>query len=206
MKTRTSPPHSARSRQKTRPSSQPEAALGQRDLAQALLDAPAPPRLRTFASMMYEGVLLFAVVFLAGYLFDTLTQSRHALMLRGGRQVWLFIAIGAYFLICWKRSGQTLPMKAWHIKVLGVQGQPAPFWRLMLRYAYMWVLPLSGAGLVWLAASLSGWNAMLMLIVATPFLVFIPTWFTTQQQFLHDLLAGTRLVSVQPNPKTSKNP
>jgi hypothetical protein len=45
-----------------------------------------------------------------------------------------------------------------------------------------------------------------MLIVATPFLVFIPTWFTTQQQFLHDLLAGTRLVSVQPNPKTSKNP
>jgi len=45
--------------------------------------------------MMYEGVLLFAVVFLAGYLFDTLTQSRHALMLRDGRQVWLFIAIGA---------------------------------------------------------------------------------------------------------------
>jgi uncharacterized RDD family membrane protein YckC len=156
--------------------------------------------------MMYEGVLLFAVVFLAGYLFDTLTQSRHALMLRDGRQVWLFIAIGAYFLICWRRSGQTLPMKAWHIKVLGVNGQPAPTWRLLMRYAYMWVLPLMGASLVWAAASLSGWNAMLMLIVATPFLVFIPTWFTAQQQFLHDLLAGTRLISVQATIKPSKNP
>jgi uncharacterized RDD family membrane protein YckC len=168
--------------------------------------APAPPRLRRFASMMYEGVLLFAVVFLAGYLFDTLTQSRHALMLRDSRQVWLFVAIGAYFLICWRRSGQTLPMKAWHIKVLAVNGKPAPTWRLLVRYAYMWVLPLLGAGIVWGAASLSGWNAMLMLIVATPFLVFIPTWFTAEQQFLHDLLAGTRLVNVQAHIQPSKNP
>lgn len=180
----------------------------------SLTNAPAPPRLRRFASMIYEGVLLFAVVFLAGYLFDTLTQSRHALMLRGGRQVWLFIAIGAYFLICWRRSGQTLPMKAWHIRVMGTDGRPAKTWRLLLRYVYMWILPLLGASLVWAGAQLSGWNAMLMLIVAAPFLVFIPTWFTAQQQFLHDLLAGTRLVNVQTAPKpasqatiqTSKNP
>lgn len=156
--------------------------------------------------MMYEGVLLFAVVFLAGYLFDTLTQSRHALMLRAGRQIWLFIAIGAYFLVCWRRSGQTLPMKAWHIKLLSLNGQPAETWRLLLRYVYMWILPLIGAGLVWAAATFSGWNAMLMLIVASPFLVFIPTWFTSDQQFLHDRLAGTRLINVQPIPKTSKNP
>jgi uncharacterized RDD family membrane protein YckC len=156
--------------------------------------------------MMYEGVLLFAVVFLAGYLFDTLTQSRHGLMLRGARQVWLFIAMGGYFLICWRRSGQTLPMKAWHIKLLDVNGRPAGTRRLILRYTYMWILPLLGAGLVWAAAYLSGWNAMLMLIIAAPFLVFIPTWFNAEQQFLHDLLAGTRLVSVQPSINTSKNP
>ena len=152
--------------------------------------------------MMYEGVLLFAVVFLAGYLFDTLTQSRHALMLRGGRQVWLFFAMGAYFIVCWMRSGQTLPMKAWHIKLLDVKGHPATFWRLVSRYFLMWILPLLGTGLVWGASFLSGWNAMLMLIVAAPFLVFIPTWFSADQQFLHDRIAGTRLISVQ----VSKNP
>ncbi len=190
MKTRTAPPPDA-------------SALGQLPV---LNNTPAPPRLRRFASMMYEGVLLFAVVFLAGYLFDTLTQSRHALMLRGGRQVWLFIAIGAYFLICWRRSGQTLPMKAWHIRLLDVNGRPAKTSRLLLRYVYMWVLPLFGAGLVWAAAHLSGWNAMLMLIIGAPFLVFLPTWMNAEQQFLHDLLAGTRLVNVKPITNTSKNP
>src|SRR5690606_42131994 len=58
-----------------------------------------PSRLRRFACMMYEAVLLFGVVFLAGYLFDTLTQSKHALMLRHARQAWLFLAIGAYFVL-----------------------------------------------------------------------------------------------------------
>lgn len=151
---------------------------------------------------MYEGVLLFAVIFLAGYLFDTLTQSRHALMLRGGRQVWLFLAMGAYFIACWSSSGQTLPMKAWHIKLQDSKGHRVGFWRMVLRYVLMWVLPLMGASLVWGASVLSGWNAMLMLVVAAPFLTFIPTWFADDQQFLHDKLAGTRLISIQP----SENP
>jgi hypothetical protein len=70
----------------------------------------------------------------------------------------------------------------------------------------MWVIPLMGAGLVWAGAYFSGWNAMLMLIIAAPFLVFLPTWFTAEQQFLHDLMAGTRLINVQPVTRTSKNP
>ena len=75
----------------------------------AFLDQ-TPNRLRRFACMMYEAVLLFGVVFLAGYLLDTLTQSKNALELRGARQAWLFTAIGAYFVLCWRRRGQTLPM------------------------------------------------------------------------------------------------
>ncbi len=62
---------------------------------------PAPneparsPLRRRFASMVYEAMLLFAVVFVAGYLFDTLTQSRNALMLRHARQAWLFVVVGS---------------------------------------------------------------------------------------------------------------
>jgi len=89
---------------------------------QTQLSDRTPSRGRLFASMMYEGVLLFAVTFLAGYLFDTLTQSRHGLVLRGTRQIWLFLAIGAYFFICWRRNGQTLPMKAWHIRLQSTAG------------------------------------------------------------------------------------
>jgi uncharacterized RDD family membrane protein YckC len=163
-------------------------------LSQCVITTPA--RSRRFASMMYEGVLLFAVVFLSGYLFDTLTQSTHGLMLRGTRQVWLFFAIGVYFLICWSRSGQTLPMKAWHIRVVDTQGATPSLKRLALRFVLMWVLPLLGAATVWAISKLTGWPAALTLFVAAPFTVFIPTWFSPQQQFLHDLLAGTRLTNV----------
>ena len=93
-----------------------------------------PSRLRRFACMMYEAVLLFGVVFLAGYLFDTLTQSKHALMLRHARQVWLFVVIGIYFVLCWRKNGQTLPMKTWNIRVMDRDGQPPSVSRLILRY------------------------------------------------------------------------
>ena len=161
-----------------------------------------PTRLRRFASMMYEGVLLFAVAFLAGYLFDTLTQSKHGLMLRGTRQVWLFLAIGTYFLLCWARSGQTLPMKAWHIRLVDVDGATPSVRRLLLRYLLMWVLPALGAAAIWGISTLTGRPSTLALFFAAPFTVFIPTWFNPQKQFLHDLLAGTRLTNVA----ISKNP
>src|SRR5690606_37512777 len=86
---------------------------------------PDASRGKRFASMMYEGVLLFAVVFIADYLFDALTQSRHGLTLRLERQVILFLAIGIYFFICWRAGGQTLSMKAWHIKLVN-QGLSRP--------------------------------------------------------------------------------
>jgi len=99
-----------------------------------------PSRLRRFACMMYEAVLLFGVVFLAGYLFDTLTQSKHALMLRHARQLWLFIVIGIYFVLCWRRNGQTLPMKTWNIRLLDRDGRPPSVPRLVLRSLLSWPL------------------------------------------------------------------
>ncbi len=44
--------------------------------------AATAPLGRRLLAMTYEAMLLFAVVFVAGYLFDTLTQSRQALMFR----------------------------------------------------------------------------------------------------------------------------
>jgi len=147
--------------------------------------------------MMYEGVLLFGVVFLAGYLFDTLTQSRHALMLRHARQAWLFLAIGAYFVLCWRGRGQTLPMKTWHIRLVDRDGQPPRPARLVARYLLLWPLPLAGAAAVWGASRATGWPSTDMLIVAAPFLNFAWSWFDPDGQFLHDRLLGTRLVDTR---------
>ena len=154
-------------------------------------------RSKRFASMMYEGVMLFAVVFISDYLFDALTQSRHGLMLRPERQLWLFIAIGFYFYICWRAGGQTLPMKAWHIKLVRSDlGKPSPL-QLIARYTASWIIPLLGVALIHLLVISSGFRAAYLLAVGAPFLIFIPTWIRRDGQFMHDVLCGTRLVDIQ---------
>lgn len=157
-------------------------------------------RIKRFAAMMYEGVLLFAVVFLSAYLFDTLTQSKHGLMLREARIVVLFVAIGAYFLVCWQRGGQTLPMRAWHIQLIDEGGARATFKQLFVRYLLVWPLPLAGMALIYGLVLLTGWPAIYLFAVATPFLVFVPT-FGSNTQFLHDRWAKTRLIDVRAQSK-----
>jgi uncharacterized RDD family membrane protein YckC len=133
--------------------------------------APAlPSRLRRMACFLYEGILLFGVVFLAAYLFDTLTQSRHALMYRHARQAWLFFVLGCYFVWFWTHGGQTLAQKTWRIRVVDVQGNAIGVVRAIVRYVLCYPLALSGLGLVW-------------------------SWFDRDKQFLQDRLAGTRLIT-----------
>jgi len=163
----------------------------------------APPALpyasrgKRFASMMYEGVLLFGVVFISDYLFDALTQSRHALMLRFERQIWLFIAIGLYFVICWRAGGQTLPMKAWHIKLVAANGLKPSLLRLCLRYSASWIIPLFGVALIHAVVVATGLKAIYMFAVVAPFLSFIPTWFRKDGQFLHDVWCNTQIVDIR---------
>lgn len=158
---------------------------------------PVPSRLRRFACMMYEAVLLFGVIFLASYLFDTLTQSREALMFRHGRQGIVFVAVGVYFIMCWRIRGQTLPMKTWNIRLVDRDGTSPCLSRLIVRYVLMWPLPLLAALSVLGASRVTGYSSTDLLIVFAPFSIFIWTWFDPQQQFLHDRLLGTRLIDAQ---------
>ena len=53
----------------------------------------APNLWRRMACWLYEGMLLFGVVFITGYLFGTLTQTRNALNNRHGLQIFCFVVI-----------------------------------------------------------------------------------------------------------------
>lgn len=143
--------------------------------------------------MIYEGVLLFGVVFIADYLFDTLTQSRSGLVLRPVRQGLLFLAIGVYFIASWHRRGQTLPMRTWHIRVTDRGGAPLQGARLVLRYVLLWPLPLLVALAIHGLSQATGQVPIDFLIVLAPFSIFFWSWFDPQGQFLHDRLLGTEL-------------
>jgi uncharacterized RDD family membrane protein YckC len=102
----------------------------------------APSLKRRMACWLYEGMLLFGVVFIAGYLFGTLSQTRHALDNRPGLQAFLFLILGIYFT-WFLHKGQTLAMKTWNVTVVSVQGLPLSQSRALLRYllSWMWFLP-----------------------------------------------------------------
>ncbi len=150
--------------------------------------------------MLYEALLLFGPVFGAGWLYAVLMQQRHALFLREGMQAWIFFIIGLYFVWFWSHGRQTLPMKTWRILLVDRNGQPLKPLRALLRYllCWLWFLP----GLV-LAAALGIRTGPLLLLIPAANLVLwaLTVYLDPERQFLHDRLAGTRLVRVpDPNP------
>lgn len=139
---------------------------------------------------------MFGVVFIAGYLFSTLSQTRHALDNRHALQLFLFVVFGIYFTWFWAK-GQTLAMKTWHIRLVDRQGKGVSQTRALARYvlSWCWFLPplmllapfkLSSPEIAVLSI---GWIAVWALL----------SRFQPQRQFWHDAWAGTRLVSTGPH-------
>jgi uncharacterized RDD family membrane protein YckC len=169
------------------------------DSSLAALSLAAPSLRRRMACWMYEGVLMFGVVWIAGYLFGTLSQTRNAMDNRLGLQIFLCIIFGIYFVFFWHK-GQTLAMKTWHLRVVGLDGQAVSQKRALGRYLLSWLWfmpPLAAAQPFKLSAGeigvvVFGWIAVYALL----------SRFHPQRQFLHDALAGTRLISHKPMSKT----
>ncbi|CAM3455653.1 RDD family protein [Polaromonas hydrogenivorans] len=144
------------------------------------------------ACWMYEGLLMFGVVFIAGYLFSTLSQTRNALDNRHALQAFVFVIFGIYFVWFWAK-GQTLAMKTWHIRVVDVHGAPITQQRALLRYVLSWMWFLPPLGVSWLldlpamkgAVLTLGWVAIWAILAR----------FHPQRQFWHDAWAGTRLIT-----------
>ena len=144
------------------------------------------------ACWLYEGILMFGVVFIAGYLFGTLSQTRHAMNNRHGLQAFVFLVFGVYFVWFWAK-GQTLAMKTWNIRIVDAQGGAISQQRALLRYAFSWIWFLPPLGMSWLLDLSSrggvfltfGWVAIWAILAR----------FHPQRQFWHDAGAGTRLIS-----------
>lgn len=159
-------------------------------LASAAMAAPALSR--RMACWLYEGILMFGVVFIAGYLFGTLSQTRNALDNRHPLQAFLFVVFGIYFVWFWSK-GQTLAMKTWHIRVVDIAGRPLTQRRALARYAlaWLWFLP---PLLVAAPFQLPALEVVVILLGWIAFWAFASR-LHPQQQFWHDALAGTRLVN-----------
>jgi uncharacterized RDD family membrane protein YckC len=161
-------------------------------------DGRAPSLWLRFASMIYEAVLLFGVVFIVSYALLSAARWTYPLMdsQRWVLQVVLFITIGAYFAWCWSRGGQTLAMKSWGLRVVAAGGGRLSLGRAALRYVLAWHLLVPG--LVFIA--LFQTHAVIdLLVFAGGFIAMLFTaQFDPRRQLLHDRLLGTRVLRDRP--------
>lgn len=152
----------------------------------------APSLRRRMACWLYEGMLMFAVVFISGYLFGALSQTRNAMDNRHGLQAFLFVIFGIYFT--WFGSkGQTLAMKTWNIRLVDVHGKPVQQLRALGRYVLSWIWFLPPLAVLAPFQVSGGETAVIVLGWVAIWAVL--SRFHPEKQFWHDAWAGTRLIS-----------
>ena len=150
-----------------------------------------------FAAATYEAILLFGVIFVVTYALLALMRWTHPLsgFQRATLQLILFVILGIYFIYQWARTGQTLAMKSWHLRLVGRDGRPPRRQLAALRYILAWHLLIPGA--VWIVVA-GGRPALdLVVFLLGIGLLLLPAGFDSQQRLLHDRLSATRIVREQ---------
>ncbi|KAF0167075.1 MAG: putative RDD family protein [Rhodocyclaceae bacterium] len=126
---------------------------------------------RRIASMAYEGLLLIGVLSVTFMLPHLAIGMAFGIIFPGWVLIThVFVVLSAYFIWYWHHGGQTLAMQTWKIQLSTPGGEQPPLARLVLRYVLAWPsIVYFGVGVLW-------------------------ALFDRDHQFLHDRLAGTRIV------------
>lgn len=131
--------------------------------------AETPGILRRLTSMLYETLLLTAVLFIAGFVFTAAFHSPLPPVLRFVFQLYLLLVTAFYFIWYWLHGGQTLPMKTWHLRIVSTDGRPLGLKQACLRFLLALISVGLGFGILW-------------------------ALFDRERLFWHDRMAGTKVV------------
>lgn len=127
---------------------------------------------RRVAAMFYESLLLFALLMVAGFAYVPVFGGIHGPFQKAVFQLYLLGVMMIYFVVFWKRGGQTLAMKTWHIRLVRLDGGPLSAAQCIARFGLAALgLLCAGTGFFWV-------------------------FFDPEGQFLHDRLGKTRLIKV----------
>ncbi len=128
---------------------------------------------RRTVSLLYESLLLLAVIFVASFIFHLIFRDPDAVYFRPLYQFYLLIIMGYYFTWFWINGGQTLAMQTWKMRVVTSDGNPLNKSKAAKRYLLATIgIFFFGIGLLWALID-------------------------RDHQFLHDRLAGTKIIKVE---------
>ena len=103
---------------------------------------------RRLAAMLYDGMLLLAIWIVTGLVWFPLNGAAVSGPLLTAV---LTLETFAFYAYCWRRHGETLGMRAWHIRLVGASGRPASWQQIALRLVTACLsLGCFGVGYLWL--------------------------------------------------------
>ena len=164
---------------------------------------PAPQFWRRVSCCLYEQLVLLGVIaftFLVpnlglGILFGVSLPSWLTFL-------YLYSVLGIYFVWYWTKSGQTLAMQTWRIRMIAANGFNLTRRQAIWRYVYgsLWIVPC--VFLQWIF-HLEKWQIIEMLFAVALFIwplsIFLDGRSTSLRQSLPDRLANSRLVELPKN-------
>ena len=105
---------------------------------------------KLLAACVYELLLLIALWFIAALLFISLFGDATHSYKRYFLQFYLWLITGAYFVCCWRKSGQTLAAQTWKIKLVNQAGDTLNTRLAIIRYILSSLCALIlGFGFIW---------------------------------------------------------
>jgi uncharacterized RDD family membrane protein YckC len=155
---------------------------------------------RRLACFVYEGVLLFGVIMTAGIAYGVVTQQRHALVGTLGLRVTLFLVLALYFGWFWTRSGQTLAMQTWHIRLVTLKGRAVGWPRALIRYLLSWLWFVPALAMLYFWGLKGAWPAFAALTAGVLAYAGLSR-LHPDRQYWHDAACRTRLVNWLPAAK-----
>ena len=156
---------------------------------------------RRLAALAYDLLLVIAVTFVATFAMLPLTGGEAILTSTQGPVGYLYhavllLAVFVYFGWCWTRSGQTLGMKAWRIRLEALDGRrlnwPGALARFLLGAALAWMAVLGCGYLARPGSAVGGAGAAAMIAPLVANFAWIPI--DAAGRSLLDLASRSRVV------------
>lgn len=123
--------------------------------------------------MIYDFLLFLAIWFVASLIFIVIVQDTNFTYFKPIYQFYSLSIIGIYFIWFWTHGGQTLAMQTWKMRIVAKDGSALTMKRAITRYLFAVIgITSFGIGIIW-------------------------ALFDRDRQYLHDRLAGTRIVKVE---------
>ena len=110
----------------------------------------APSLIKLGACLIYEALTIIALCFVCALVYLWLVGDSTQGAKRYLLQLFLWLSLGMYFIWCWLKTGQTLAMQAWHLKLVTHDGHLLSPRMVIARYILATLgFMLVGIGYLW---------------------------------------------------------